>query len=207
MSRLRFFSLLYIGLLLLVSCGKEEAAYPPVLTEFASLRTDAQGRGAWLLTDRGECYDVGNADQHTGLTPDSLYRIVALYELSASAASASVHLYDKAEAIAPLPTAHWEGEWKKDPVGVQSIWLSGDYLNMVLLVKAQDRPHTFFFVEQERGAAVRLGLYHDRGDDVEAYTQQAYLSVPLAGYRDEARQVDFSLATADGWVTYTFVWP
>ena len=74
---------------------------------------------------------------------------------------------------------------KTDPVNIQSIWRSGDYLNMILLVKAQNKKHSFHFIEAQganQTSCLRLTLYHDKGEDVEAYTQKAYLSVPLKKY-------------------------
>ena len=112
------------------------------------------------------------------------------YELTANDGnSESALLYSASNAIAPVPITadKFADGVKTNPVDVQSIWLGWNYLNMVLEVKAQDKPHKFHFVEDSYAvegnrATVSLTLYHDDGDDVQAYTQRAYCSIPLQQY-------------------------
>jgi hypothetical protein len=105
---------------------------------------------------------------------------------------------------------------KTDPVGIQSIWLSGHYINMTLQVKLQSEKHLFHFIEtsisQSKGTPlINLTLYHDKNDDVEAYTKIAYLSVPLDKYIQQYPDgftVSFSINTfTEGVKTFTFTYP
>lgn len=185
------------------SCAEETSVYPPVLTEFTNLRADQSGCMHTLLKDDGTVYAVQNATSHTGFTPDSTYRVVALYELVQSTTS-TVHLYDFIRTISPRPVSNWKNEIKQDPVKVQSIWVKGDFLNLVLLVKAQNNPHAFRFIEASDGSILKLTFYHDKGKDIEAYTQRAYLSVPLAQYKSHFQQLQFSINTEQEMKVYTF---
>lgn len=103
-----------------------------------------------------------------------------------------------------------------DPVSLQSLWHSGNYLNLILQVKVKDQPHAYHFIEDalETNAdgthTLRLTLYHDRAGDPEAYSQRTYLSVPLHFYADTLRPGDeivFTLHTyEEGGVTRRFTY-
>lgn len=192
------------ALLSFCGCGEDDYVYPPVLTEILMGGTDATGTVCRLLTDKEVAYRVENLGDHSGLVADTLYRFVATYEIT-DADEPAAHLYSLVNVFAQKPLAGWEEEIKHDPVDVQSIWLSGDYLNMVLLVKAQDKKHIFRFIETVTGPVVEVELYHDKGEDVEAYTQRAYLSLPLKDYKQHCSGVRFTLNTSkEGMKSYSF---
>lgn len=196
--------ILLISALLLAACGKDEYVYPPVLTEFISAGTDESGCISTLQTDKGVSYRLENRDKYTGLTADSVYRVIAVYEVK-DTVSLSAYIYSLGNVFAPEPVTEWSEEIIQDPVDVQSIWLSGDYLNMILLVKAQNEKHTFRFIRMEDSPSFHLTLYHDKGEDVEAYTQRAYLSVPLQKYKTYCKEIYFTINTFEyGNRTYRF---
>lgn len=205
--RIVFFYIL-ISVLFLSACDKDEYVYPPAITEIVSAQTDDEGTLGLLITDKGVALHVENAHKYSGMVSDTLYRMVAVYELK-GAQKDSVHLYSFAPTISyePIALSQLAGEMKTDPVGVQSIWRSGDYLNMILLVKAQGKKHVFHFVETEDEAhCLALTLYHDKGENIEAYTRRAYISIPLKKYKDVLSKGDpifFSLNTyKEGMKTY-----
>ncbi len=196
--------ILVAGALLLTGCKEDEYVYPPALTEILSVGTDDSGSIDYLLTDKGLSYRIENGNAHSGLVPDTVYRMIAVYEVRDTIVP-SAYVYSLGTVVAPEPLSDWTGEMKQDPVSVQSIWLSGDYLNMVLLVKAQNKKHTFHFIESDDFPVLRLELYHDKGEDVEAYTQRAYLSVPLRKYKAYCRGIQFLIHTYEkGMTTYSF---
>ena len=77
-----------------------------------------------------------------------------------------------------------------DPVSIQSIWRSGDYLNMVLQIMVKDQKHELSFIENgittnaDGTQTLTLTLYHDRKGDVEGFNEKQYLSIPLWHYQD-----------------------
>lgn len=209
---------LWLAGLLLAACGGDDYHYPDVKLEFLSAVTGSDGALAQIITDEGTAYPVAHDRSATVSTPDSLLRLVSNYLVTSDEeGKPAAELYAVTPAVSPLPKAPSEFEEgvKHDAAEVLSIWMGYDYLNMVLLVKAQNLPHRFHFVEEtvrkDEAAAqceVFLKLYHDAGEDVPAYTRRAYLSVPLRHYATEGVRevlVHFTLFTEQGeWNNYDF---
>lgn len=203
---------------LLICCKKEDDyVYPPVLTEILSAGTTAGGYLSYLHTDKGKTYRAINGERISGLSPDTLYRVIGVYEITGEESKqAEALIYSLKMIVSPNPVKadRISGGIKTDPVEIQSIWRSGDYINLALLVKAQNGKHSFHFIQtdlKEEGNCKKLylALYHDRGDDVEAYTQTAYLSVPLAKYQNILEPGDsilFSINTYKGLKVYHLVY-
>ena len=77
------YSLLCI--LLLGACKEDEYVYPNVITTFIDAATDESGTLQKLITDKGESLQILNREGLDGLTPDSIYRSVSIYEPKESA--------------------------------------------------------------------------------------------------------------------------
>ena len=106
-------------------------------------------------------------------------------------------LYNTQIAISPIPKAKDTfKEIHTDPVAIQSIWRSGDYLNLIALAMVKDRTHEFHFIDngithnEDGTKTLNLTLYHDRHDDVEGFNRKVYLSVPLRTYADVLQKGD-----------------
>ena len=62
---------------------------------------------------------------------------------------------------------------------------------MVLLIPVKEQKHSFHFVDEGVETAadgknvLNLRLYHDSNNDYAAFTNRAYLSVPLHGYKSQ----------------------
>lgn len=189
------YCLLFVGLLLSAGCKEEtEYVYPPVLTEILCLESDSEGNAKAIHTDYRRSFLIANANLSPGsLTADSIYRVICTFDtLSVNpdevGRSALVYTLKQVGSWNPIPEADFT-EIKQDPVDIESIWISGDYLNFSALVMLQQQfSHVYRFVEKSEGSALRvrpevhLSFYHDRGDDVEGYTERVYFSIPLGGY-------------------------
>lgn len=193
-----------------VSCSDKDDGYvyPSLLSEFADVCTDESGVFSHLLTDKGERLYIVNASEIVadGVTPDTLYRVLSRYELVEG--GAKVYSLQAIYASYAQPADAFLDGIKTDAVEMQSLWRGGNYLNMILLVKAQDGKHLFCFIEDSLITSptgvhsLYLSLYHDAGDDVQAYTQKAYLSVPLQPYASVLSFGDsifFSIPSSNGW--------
>lgn len=219
-SKLLYTACLICFLLLQVSCEDDSYVYPPVQLEFVSVQTDEAGRISYFQKDDGMAYSVINADRYKTLTPDTIYRMMCNYEVregeSTIGGYAFTYSLQRVISVNPLNIDRLSGEMKTDPLEVQSIWKkSPDYINMVLLIKMQNEQHTFHFIEegwvQEAGhKRLILTLYHDSRNDVEAYTQKGYLSVPLIEYKNvlvPGDVIDFRINTySKGVKTYSFTY-
>lgn len=187
----KFLTYIFLTVFLLSNegCQEDDYVYPDVLTEFTEVQTNDEGVLTYLLTDQGDKYQILEREGLDGLTPDSIYRTLCVYQIT-DVEKETVQLYSaqKVLSMLPKPTSAFSDGIRTDPLDIQSIWLSGKYLNMVLLPMAKDKSHIFHFVENsltqdnEGRAQLELTLYHDQNGDYEAFTRKTYLSIPLWGY-------------------------
>ena len=185
---------IFLSAALLSACGEEDYAYPNLITEITCLQTDGKGFGTQIVTDQGIVWHLQEGNRPDSLTADSTYRVVSRFT-PINETEAQAYAFWK--VIAPLPKQEWEYETTHiDPVSLQSIWRSGDYLNMVLQVLVKDKEHDLSFIETDLRTnangkrTLMLTLYHDRKGDVEGFYQKFYLSVPLWHYQDKLNEGD-----------------
>ncbi|MCD8031292.1 MAG: NigD-like protein [Bacteroides sp.] len=210
----------YVALLLgtcvglLGSCSKDKYEYPPVKLELITIESGSTGTIQTFVTDDGERLTVAEDKSQTVIDPDSRMRVLSNYQLLSShngtlTGEGVIYAVGSVVSADPIPVSEIEGDLKTDPVTLQSIWMGEDFLNLVVLVKAQSGVHYFRFIEDEivtedeKGITrVYLSLYHDASNDTEAYTKKAYLSIPLRQYASVADgreiQICFQLNTYDG---------
>lgn len=191
-------------LTLLSSCEDatdDDYRYPSVRTDFACIATDDKGKIEYLLLDDGSSYPVHLTqdfleayDDEPTYKRDTLYRLLSVYELVSTGQNDTVaDLYALGNIISQVPTRLREDEeLHQDPVYLQSIWLSGGYLNFVLEVKALNGKHSIGFVDTtpETMQGKEFTFYHRVIDDVESYRQKLYGSIPLAPFKESLGQGD-----------------
>lgn len=218
MIRIKYYWWLFPLLVCLLSaCDGDDYYYPSVKLEFLTAFSGADGRLQTVLTDEGEMLPVVEDASARKIEANSFVRIVSNYApVAAADGTSGVKLYAVLNTVSPqpLPADKFEEGIKTDPVELQSIWMGQDYLNLLLGIKAQNGKHLLHFIEDEvttdmstGHVTVRLTLYHDDGDDVQAYTRRAYVSVPLWKYAAEGVQkvtVYFTLNTYSGEKSYNF---
>lgn len=191
-------------LTLLCSCedSGDDYRYPSVRTDFACITTDSKGKFDRMLLDDGNSYPVHFTDDFLELTDyqlhtykrDTLYRLVSVYELVSTGQNDTVaDLYALGNIVSSVPVSLPEGaELVQDPVYLQSIWLSGGYLNFVLEVKALNGKHSIAFIDTtpEGMQGKEFTFYHRVVDDVESYRQKLHGSIPLAPFKEALGQGD-----------------
>ena len=205
---------IFLSVVLLSACGKEDYVYPNLITEMACLKTDGNGIGTQIVTDHGIVWLLQKDNRPDSLTADSTYRVVSRF---APLNDSEVQAYAFWKVIAPLPKPEMEYETiHTAPVSMQSIWRSGDYLNMVLHVKVKDQEHELSFIENgitsntDGSQTLMLTLFHNRKGDVEGFDQKFYLSIPLWHYQktlNKGDQIVFQLNTyQEGITSRTFIY-
>lgn len=182
---------LFLAATLLIGCGKEEYVYPNLITEMVCLKTNAEGFGTQIITDEGNVWHLREGNQPDSLTADSTYRIVCRYApqtpLEGTNLEATAYSFLSVIAPIPLPATSFEAIYT-DPVSIQSIWRSGDYLNMILNIKIKEKDSKLAFIEDgistgdDEKQTLSLTLFHNRNNDIEGFDQKYYLSVPLWHY-------------------------
>lgn len=211
-----FFCLLFLG-----ACKEDEYVYPNVISTFIDVTTDTSGTLQDLITDKGETLQILNREGLDGLTPDSTYRTVSIYEPKETdtQGNATALLYSCQLIIAVKPvTANKlpDGIAKTDPLNIQSVWKSGNYLNLILLPMAKEKSHIFHFIEdgitdnEDGSRTLHLTLYHNQSGDYEAFTRKSYLSIPLWAYEGRLAQGDQVILRINtyekGFVSYEFTY-
>lgn len=209
MSPLPQIILILFTTMLFSACGEDEYVYPDMLTEMACLQTDAQGYGHQLITDNGKTWAIPQNQQPNKLTADSLYRVISKF---APHDNGEISVYALQSVKAPLPKVASEFPViYTDPISIQSIWQSGEYLNLILQVMVKDQEHEFGFIDNgittdANGVqTLSLTLFHNRNNDVEGFYRKVYLSVPLWHYKEILNQgdvIEFHLNTYEEGMTH-----
>lgn len=179
----------------------DDYRYPSVRTDFVCFATDATGKLENMRLDNGKTYTIQFTedfydiyDPIPSFRPDTLYRLIGVYKLTATEQGDSVaDLYSIGSIISSTPTPlEKDEEMYQDPVYLQSCWLSGGYLNFVLEIKALNGKHSIGFVDTtpEGMKGKEFTFYHRVVDDVESYRQKLYGSIPLAPFHDHLQQGD-----------------
>ena len=179
----------------LTSCGEEESyIYPDLITEISCLQTDSKGFGTRIITDEGKVWHLQEGNRPSKLTADSTYRVVSRY---APLNDTDAKAYSFYKTISTLPRKQDEfASIHTDPVSIQSIWRSGDYLNMVLQIMVKDQKHELSFIEEgitlnaDNTQTLTLTLFHNRKGDIEGYNEKYYLSIPLWHYQGKLNKGD-----------------
>ncbi len=195
MKLLTRFSFLLLCMSQFGACKEEEYVYPDVITEFIGAATDENGTLTRLVADNGEEYRIQARSGLDGLKKDTLYRTISIYQ---PLENQTVQLYSSELVLSMIPVSAKQiiGDIKTDPVDIERIWLSGKYLNMVLLAKVKEESHSYHFIDQgiqkeaDGTQTLHLQLYHNRNNDYEAFTRKVYLSVPLWAYDGKLKQGD-----------------
>lgn len=195
MKLLTRFSFLLLCMCLFGACKEEEYVHPDVITEFIGAATDENGTLTRLVADNGEKYRIQARSGLDGLKKDTLYRTISIYQ---PLENQTVQLYSSELVLSMIPVSAKQiiGDIKTDPVDIERMWLSGKYLNMVLLAKVKEESHSYHFIDQgiqkeaDGTQTLHLQLYHNRNNDYEAFTRKVYLSVPLWAYDGKLKQGD-----------------
>ena len=191
-------------LALLCSCEQEgdDYRYPSVVTDYACIVSNAAGKADQLLLDNGRSYPISITDElleaNKGIPPsfkgDTICRVISVYELIATEQTDTVaYLYAMSKTASDKPVPLPKGEQlHQDPVYLQSIWLSGGFLNMVLEIKALNGKHSVGYVDTtpEGMHGKEFTFYHKVISDVESYRQKLYGSILLAPFSQQLQQGD-----------------
>lgn len=195
MKRQTVFLSFLLCICLLGACKEDEYVYPSIVKEFIGASTDENGTLAHLITDAGETYRIQPRSGLDGLQKDTLYRTISTY-LPMGNGTVQLYTSEPVLSMKPVTPDRISGGMKTDPVDIERIWLSGKYLNMVLLAQVRDQVHSYHFVEESLQTGgngkkiLRLRLHHNSNQDYEAFTRKVYLSVPLWAYEKKMQAGD-----------------
>ena len=76
--------------------------------------------------------------------------------------------------------------FKQDPVRIQSVWVGGEYLNMILEVQFHSVAHSVALYRDMDSPTIDLHLYYSRNNDAAGTTRMFHASFLLSSLRDKA---------------------
>lgn len=71
----------------------------------------------------------------------------------------------------------------KDPVKIQSVWVGGNYLNLILEIEYYDKTHVIGLFRDTKPSAVELHFSHSRNGDKPGYSKKLYASFLLSAIK------------------------
>lgn len=194
-----FYIIILVCIVAFSSCKKDEYVYPSVLTELVDIKTNSSGKLSYIQSDNGDMYQIMERSGLEGFTPDSTYRALSIFEPGESSNdvfTAKVYSCQFVISVIPSPADKFDKGVKTDPLDIDRIWSSGNYINMVLDIMAKDKTHVLNFVDNgitnnaDGSKTLDITVYHDQNGDYEAYTKKAYASIPLWPYREVLAEGD-----------------
>lgn len=199
MKRIAHIVLSLLSAIVIVSCNKELEETDSIITSFLTLWTGSDGTVNILQDDFGNRFMVNDKDSHQA-PADTMIRVISLYTINADSTIAT--LIETIDILSNRATDISEcenREIKQDPVNVQSVWLSGGYMNAVLGISVHSTPHILFVLSDTTTShQVKFTLFHDKNSDKEGYTRNAYISIPLDGYNLQKGDSIFFNCKEDG---------
>lgn len=169
--------------LALTSCGEEDTVSPPYRMDFLDIQTNSSGEGFQAVKDDDGVFSLVRPVQ--GLEKDTILRCIAVYTQDGN----TIRLHQTSRVLCATPRSSEEvGEWRTDPVKIQSVWKTSRYINCTLQIPRKEKKHTFAIID--RGTTTGSGgnrtahilLSHDAHNDTKAFTGVSYLSIPLKAF-------------------------
>ncbi|MGI6573683.1 MAG: hypothetical protein ACOX19_09840 [Fermentimonas sp.] len=175
---MRKVALAFMAFLLFVSgCDKEPKRMDDYFVEFATLLKE--GSSIRFQLDNGQLLTPESNDNIKG---EDRQRVILNY----------TPLGDnrvKINYMSPIYTGVIEEgypeRYANDPVKVQSVWVSGGYLNLIIEVEYHGKGPSLALLRERRATDINLYLSHSRNDALPGYPKVIYASFLLNALRSE----------------------
>jgi hypothetical protein len=176
MKRKLFIATLIIGFFLAVGCEKEDERIDNFLVDFATVfvsnrRIFFQLDNQRILIPKGLNYS-GESGQRVILNYTPLRGDTVKVNDVANIFTGAIQLPDFFQ------------QPSKDPVKIQSVWVGGDYLNMIFETEYHSVQHLIgLFIMDPSSTPRELYFSHSRNNDPPGYPQTFYASFSIKGLR------------------------
>lgn len=182
--------LLLLCIFMVTGCSDEgDTPLSPYRQELCEVQTDGRGRTTVLCRDNGQTCHITNPVE--GLTPDSLYRALAVV----TEEEGGVSLHGLSAVLAPFPHRYDKSLLRTDPVDVVTAWRVDRYINLRLAISRSNMAvHTIGFADMgilvwpDGKRTKMLQLLHDSYNDEAHFTQELTVSCPLYHLAGELRK-------------------
>ncbi len=163
--------------LCLASCDDDATVYPSYIIEMADVATQWDGRVTTMTTDDSLSYPIAN--ELYGKEGNTIYRLLCTYTLDNSTSPATATIYGTTSVWVLTPSEAPEQELD---LTVVSAWKGGAYINLRLQYMYRDVQHSITLSQDSVADGITyLRLHHPYVEDYEAWTIDAYASIPWEG--------------------------
>lgn len=172
----KFFILLPIFLFLAAACEKKTDRMENFLIEFATVvRTDAHlsfllDNNKTLIPERLSNYSGKNGQRVIiNYTPlrDNIIKVNNLSEIF----TGSIQKTETANSLS------------RKPVKIQSVWVSGNWLNLIFEIQYNSKTHVFGLFQETRATDIDLYLSHSDDNDPPGYAKKIHASFSLSAIK------------------------
>ena len=176
MNRPRSLLLLIMLLSLSAGCDKEPERMDNYLVEFATLLKE--GTGYRFGLDNNRIVIPEKPDDYEG---NEGQRVILNYTPLKGDTIRIRHITDIFTGV--IQTAGFPEQYAGDPVKILSIWVGGEYLNMILETEYHSVAHKVSLLRDPSSAPADLWFSHSRNNDPPGYPQKMYASFSLQHLR------------------------
>ena len=188
MKRKLFIATLIIGFFLAVGCEKEDERIDNFLVDFATV----------FVSNRRIFFQLDNQriliPKGLNYSGESGQRVILNYT---PLRGDTVKVNDVANIFTGgIQTPGFFQQPSKDPVKIQSVWVGGDYLNMIFETEYHSVQHLIgLFIMDPSSTPRELYFSHSRNNDPPGYPQTFYASFLIKGlrYPESSDSVPFRL--------------
>lgn len=166
-------------LLLFAGCEKEPKRMDDYLVDFATLLEE--GTGYRFRLDNNRIMIPKGVDDYKGKEGQ---RVILNY-IPLKGDTIQVRRISDIFTGMIQPDGFPEG-YVDDPVKIKSVWVGGDYLNMIMEIEYHSVPHVVSLFRDHSSGTIDLWFSHSRNNDPRGYPQTMYTSFSLQRLRSES---------------------
>lgn len=172
--------LAFFLLLLLSGCEKESQRMDDYLMDFATVTK--QNSNYRFLLDNGRLLIPEEVKNYSG---EEGQRVIINY-VPLKENNVKINFVSNI-FTGTIQSDGFPENYSDDPVKIQSVWVGGDYLNLIIETEYQNVPHRVsLFQDVATTASVNLYFSHSSNNDPPGYPKKMYASFLLSGLRDRA---------------------
>lgn len=178
MKNLIFTLLVILSIALIQGCDKEPERMDDFLAEFATVVKN--GDLYRFKLDNGRVLTPVDVNDFSGREGDR----VIIYWTPLNGDSVKIVTISPIFKGSILTDGFLEG-YKNDPLKIQSIWVEGDYLNLILEIEYHSVPHSISLFRDTLSPVTDLYFAHSNNEDPPGYPQLMYASFLLSSLREQ----------------------
>lgn len=170
--------LVFLLIPLLPACEKDQGRMADYLVEFATV--EKENSNYRFRLDNGRLLIPEEVKNYSG---DDGQRVILNYiPLGGDAIQIN---YVSNIFTGSIQSEGFPQNYSDDPVKIQSAWVGGDYLNLVMEIEYHSEPHKVALLRDHSSTTVDLYFSHSSEDDPPGYPKMMYASFLLSDLREQ----------------------